>query len=206
MIVECSDFKCRICGCRKYRDNNPNYECVDCSSVFRDPDKFSLNRELRVEYQPEYDLENWGELDFKHINDSGVDLRACIKIPVTINPYSWENLSNYKYKQQYKTFISFGIKIQPSHTDMDVKIYPRSGIAFKYDVRLSNSVAVIDNAFTGCLKGSIINMGKEPFTINPGDRIAQMIAEKKLDVDIVTVDQLDETERGEGGFGSTGKN
>ena len=200
MIVESKYFKCRICGSNKYVHSYCNYECYGCSTLFKYLDAFSLNRQLRVQYLPEYDLEKWGELNYAKLYDSGIDLRACMNGPKELEPYRDSEWG------KYKTIVSAGIKIEPSHKDMDIKVYPRSGLGFKYDIRLSNSTGIVDSQFRGEVKMAIVNMGSEPYIIHPGDRIAQMVVEKRLDVEVVKVDQLGETERGEGGFGSTGKN
>ena len=200
MIVEVKDFKCRICGCSEILHNYSNYECSGCSVMFRSVNAFSLNRQLKVQYLPEYDLEKWGELNYAKLYDSGIDLRACIDKPIKLDPY------NNSIQGSYKAVFSTGIKIEPSHNDMDIKVYPRSGLGFKYDIRLSNSTGIVDNQYRGVVKVALINMGSESFVINPGDRVVQMVVEKRLDVEAVKVDQLGETERGEGGFGSTGKN
>ena len=200
MIVKTKDYKCRICGCSEISHNYSNYECSGCSVIFRSVSAFSLNRQLKVQYLPEYDLEKWGELNYAKLYDSGIDLRACMNGPKELEPYRDSEWG------KYKTIVSAGIKIEPSHNDMDIKIYPRSGLGFKYDIRLSNSTGIVDSQFRGEVKMAIVNMGSEPYIIHPGDRIAQMVVEKRLDVEVVKVDQLGETERGEGGFGSTGKN
>ena len=200
MIVESKDFKCRICGCNEVIYDYSNYECYGCSVMFRNMDLFSLKRQLKIQYLPEYDLEEWGELNYAKLYDSGIDLRACMNGPKELEPYRDSEWG------KYKTIVSAGIKIEPSHKDMDIKIYPRSGLGFKYDIRLSNSTGIVDSQFRGEVKMAIVNMGSVPYVIYPGDRIAQMVVEKRLDVEVVKVDQLGETERGEGGFGSTGKN
>ncbi len=199
MLITDSNFKCRICGCNVYRRSYADYECAECSVVFRNIDRFSLHRQLMIQYMPEYKLDEWGEINFAHLYDSGVDLRACIDEPVILYPYS----GLYKYNC-YKIIISTGIRIQPSHTDMDIKIYPRSGLGFKHGLRLSNSTGIIDNTYRGTIKCALINMGDHAYIINPGDKMVQMVIEKRLDVELVTVDDLDKTDRGVNGFGSTG--
>ena len=202
------NFKCRVCGSRDYIKNYSFYECSTCSTMFREVEKFSLNRELKVKYLDNYKLDEWGEIDFKYIYDSGVDLRACIEEPITIVPYYYHATLNHneqKYISMY-AWISFGIQVQPSHYDMDIKLYARSGLASKHGVGLRNFVGVVDSTYRGQVMGAFVNLGSENYTINPGDRVAQMVVEKRLDVDIVPVDELDDTERGEGGFNSTGKN
>lgn len=188
-------FKCRICGHTEWKDNYWHYECKNCSVFFKNIKQFSLYRELHIEYLENYNILEWGDIHYKHENDSGADLRAAIKKPVTLVPYS-------------KAFIPFGIKIQPSHTDMDVKIYPRSGLASKHGITLLNSVGVIDNHYTGEIMGMFINLSNNLFssyTIMPGERVAQLIVEKRLDVDLIQVEKVKETDRNDGGFGSTGK-
>lgn len=88
-----------------------------------------------------------------------------------------------------------------------LKVYPRSGSAFKYDVSLSNCVPIIDSDFRSSVKLKIINHGHEPFIIENSDRVAQAMVEKVLPVEFIVVDKkedLSKTDRGEGGFGSTG--
>ena len=80
----------------------------------------------------------------------------------------------------------------------------RSGLAAKFGVSLTNSVGLIDADYRGELKVNLINHGKEPFAVRDGDRIAQFLLMAVPKVEVCTVDSLDETARGEGGFGSTG--
>ena len=80
----------------------------------------------------------------------------------------------------------------------------RSGLAAKFGVSLTNSVGLIDADYRGELKVNLINHGKEPFVVRDGDRIAQFLLMAVPKVEVCTVDSLDETARGEGGFGSTG--
>ena len=83
-------------------------------------------------------------------------------------------------------------------------IYPRSGNSSKHKITLSNAVGVVDSDFRGELNAIIHNLGDKPFEIQEGDRIAQAILHKYEKIRFDFVDELDETERGEGGFGSTG--
>jgi dUTP pyrophosphatase len=89
---------------------------------------------------------------------------------------------------------------------MDLKIYNRSGLASKNGISIRNKVGVIDNLYRGECMGFFQNEDRVPYTINPGDRVAQMVVERRLDVNIVTIDELSDTDRGDRGFGSTGKN
>ena len=87
----------------------------------------------------------------------------------------------------------------------EAQIRARSGNALKYGIGLPNGVGTIDSDYRGEIKVLLINWGKEPFVIHNGDRIGQMIVAKYEKVEWKTVNSLDETERGSGGFGSTGK-
>lgn len=189
-------FKCRICGSELYFRRMDYYECANCSVLFSNKECFSLNRELKVQYLENYDLENWGELEFQHFQDSGVDLRAAIEEPITLYPY--------KLSDAHWAKIPFGISVEPSDFDMDIKVYCRSGLASKFGISLKNCTGVGDNHYRGQVMGFFINLSENQYTINPGDRVAQMVPEKKLFVDTVKVDSLSETERGSDGFGSTG--
>ena len=84
------------------------------------------------------------------------------------------------------------------------KVYSRSGMGFKYGVSLANGTGIIDSDFRGEIKVSLINKGHDFYTVNRGDRIAQIIFEKLPDVELEKVTVLDVTERGNNGFGSTG--
>lgn len=195
------NFKCRLCGCREYEKTmDIYYYCPQCSSMFISPVNFSLNREIRIKYLPHYNIEEWGKLDFKHLHDTGIDLRAAIKEPITIIPQKERTMNVSCWVK-----IPFGIKIEPSHYDMDFKIYNRSGLASKHGVRIRNCVGITDCTYRGEVMGFFINDGEFSYTINPGDRVAQLVAEKRLDVEVVTVDKLSDTIRDEGGFGSTGR-
>ena len=86
----------------------------------------------------------------------------------------------------------------------EVQVRPRSGLALKHGITLPNSPGTIDSDYRGPLGVIILNAGNEPFHIAHGDRIAQMIVAPVLQAEFVLADALDETERGAGGFGSTG--
>ena len=82
---------------------------------------------------------------------------------------------------------------------------PRSGLAAKFGISVLNSPGTIDADYRGEVKVILVNLSNEPFVINPGERIAQMVVAKYEKVEWDEVEVLDETERGEGGFGSTGR-
>jgi len=121
---------------------------------------------------------------------SGVDLCAFIDVPVVLKPLE---------RSLVPTGIFIGI---PEGYEAEVR--PRSGIAIKHGVTVLNTPGTIDADYRGEVKVILINLGAEPFTINNGDRIAQMVFKKVAHVDWKIVESLTETARGEGGFGSTG--
>lgn len=86
----------------------------------------------------------------------------------------------------------------------EIQVRPRSGLAVKYGITVLNSPGTIDASYRGECRVILINMGKKPFQINVGDRIAQLAVKKVYDIEFTEVDIIDETKRGEGGFGSTG--
>ena len=101
--------------------------------------------------------------------------------------------------------IPTGIAISMGRDDAAAFIYARSGLASKHGIAPANCVGVIDSDYRGEIKVALRNHSDEPFTVSPGDRIAQMVISPVIAASFGTVDELDETERGAGGFGSTGR-
>ncbi|MBQ6035329.1 MAG: dUTP diphosphatase [Ruminococcus sp.] len=122
---------------------------------------------------------------------AGLDLCACLDAPVTIEAGEIK-------------MIPLGITAEPDREDIALLIYPRSGLSSKYGVSLANCVGVVDSDYRGAWFVPLINHGKEPFTVEHGMRIAQLIPTSILMPEIEVSDQLSETERGAGGFGSSG--
>ena len=122
---------------------------------------------------------------------AGLDLCACLDTPVTIEAGEIK-------------MIPLGITAEPDREDIALLIYPRSGLSSKYGVSLANCVGVVDSDYRGAWLVPLINHGKEPFTVEHGMRIAQLIPTSILMPEIEVSDQLSETERGAGGFGSSG--
>lgn len=123
---------------------------------------------------------------------AGMDLCAFLDDPVTL-------------KSLERTLIPTGIKIElPSGYEAQVR--PRSGMSIKHGITLVNCVGTIDEDYRGEVCVPVINLSKEDFTINNGDRIAQMVISPVTKAIINIVPELSDTKRGEGGFGSTGKN
>ena len=119
------------------------------------------------------------------------DLCAAIESPVTLEPGK-------------SALIPTGIAIAPEESCVCL-LFARSGLAVKHGITLSNSVGVIDQDYRGEIKAALINLGSEACTIQPGERIAQMMFVRFAQAQFIPADTLDETERGEGGFGHTGK-
>ena len=121
---------------------------------------------------------------------AGMDLKADIKEPVTLAPLE-------------RAMIPTGLYIAlPDGTEAQVR--PRSGLALKHGVTVLNTPGTIDADYRGEVGVILINLGQEEFVVNDGERIAQMVVAKYEQAELVPVDVLDETERGEGGFGHSG--
>ena len=121
---------------------------------------------------------------------AGADLRACIDAPVTLAPGD---------RQLIKT--GFSMALPPG---WEAQVRPRSGLALRHGVTVLNSPGTIDSDYRGEVGVVLVNHGQEPFTVNRGDRIAQMVIAKLPSVRFEVVDGLDTTARGAGGYGSTG--
>jgi len=129
---------------------------------------------------------------FETAQSAGMDLRANIDTPVVLQPGD-------------RALIPTGIHMALPE-GFEAQIRPRSGLAYKYGVTVLNSPGTIDADYRGDVGVLLINHGKEPFTVEDGMRIAQMVIAKYSQFEWNPVDDLDSTERGAGGFGSTGKN
>ena len=128
---------------------------------------------------------------YKTDGSSGMDLMALIENPITIKP-------------QNSALIPTGLSIAIPE-DTEVQIRPRSGLAAKSSISVLNTPGTIDSDYRGEIKIILFNHGKEEFTVNNNDRIAQMILMPVLKVEFEEVEKLPTTLRGSGGFGSTGK-
>ncbi len=124
---------------------------------------------------------------------AGADLYACISEPITIAP-----------GQLVK--IPTGIAVEPEDKNCAIFLFARSGLGVKHGITLSNSVGVVDNDYRGEICVGLCNVSSEPYTIEPNERVAQMVVMPVVYADFVEAQTLSDTERGEGGFGSTGKN
>tara|TARA_Y100000590_G_C15275296_1_gene846678 strand:- start:13 stop:450 length:438 start_codon:yes stop_codon:yes gene_type:complete len=128
---------------------------------------------------------------YKTDGSSGLDLMALINDPI-------------KIKSQESVLIPTGISFAIPK-DTEIQIRPRSGLAAKYNISVLNTPGTIDSDYRGEIKVILFNHGKEEFTVNNNDRIAQMVLIPILKLEFEEVDHLPETLRGSGGFGSTGK-
>lgn len=123
---------------------------------------------------------------------AGLDLCACIDEPITLNCGD-------------TALIPTGIAIALPCAEYGAFIFPRSGIAVKHGIGLLNSVGVVDSDYRGEIMVGVINQKRDAYTIEPGERIAQMVIMPVSIMMTQEVEELDETDRGSGGFGSTGK-
>ena len=121
---------------------------------------------------------------------AGMDLRADITEAVTLKP-----LERHLFPTGLRISLPEGYEAQ---------VRPRSGLALKHGITVLNTPGTIDADYRGEVGVVLVNVSNEPFTIEPGERIAQMVIAKHEQADFVIVEELDETERGEGGYGHTG--
>lgn len=124
---------------------------------------------------------------------AGMDLYACTDSCVTIAPGEIK-------------LIPTGIAIALPHSGAAAFLYARSGLGVKKGICLANGVGVVDSDYRGEICVGLCNVSKAPYTLEPGERIAQMVVAPVESVQLKEVQALQETERGQGGFGSTGKN
>ena len=122
---------------------------------------------------------------------AGMDLRASISEPLTLNPLQRE-------------LVPMGLYIELP-AGFEAQIRPRSGLAIKHGISLVNTPGTVDADYRGEIKVILVNLSNEPFTLNPGERIAQMVVARHEKVQWDEVEVLEESARGEGGFGSTGR-
>lgn len=123
---------------------------------------------------------------------AGMDLVACIEEPVLL-------------PADGRAMIPTGLAMAIPTAEWVGLVYARSGLAVRHGITLSNSVGVIDSDYRGEIRVGLCNLGQEPYTIQPGERIAQLVISPVLLPPVEEANELDSTERGTGGFGSTGK-
>ncbi len=123
---------------------------------------------------------------------AGCDVTACLEAPLTLQPM-----------QRYAVPTGLAFEIAVGY---EVQVRPRSGFAFKKGLTVVNAPGTIDSDYRGEVMVLVVNLGQEPVTIVPGDRIAQLVVQKVEQVEWVEASTLEASERGAGGFGSTGFN
>lgn len=122
---------------------------------------------------------------------AGMDLRACIDEPVVLRPLQ-------------RMLVPTGLYIELPE-GYEAQIRPRSGLAIKHGISLVNSPGTVDADYRGEIKVIVVNLSDEDFTLNPGERMAQMVVARHERVEWEEVDVLQDSVRGDGGFGSTGR-
>lgn len=127
---------------------------------------------------------------YAHDEDSGMDVCAAVGDPVTLNPGE---------RALIPTGLAFAVR-----PGFEIQVRPRSGLAVKHGVTVLNAPGTIDASYRGEVKVILINHGSEPFVIERGCRIAQLVLAQVTKAELTLVEELDETGRGNGGFGSTG--
>ena len=129
--------------------------------------------------------------EYKTEGAAGMDLCAAIDKAITLEPLE-------------RRLVPTGLKIELEH-GYEAQIRPRSGLSIKHGISLINCVGTVDEDYRGEVCVPLVNLSNETYTIMPDERIAQMVIAKVEQAKIEVVTELSDTERGEGGFGSTGK-
>ena len=122
---------------------------------------------------------------------AGMDLRANLKEALVLGPLE-------------RALVPTGLHIELP-AGFEAQVRPRSGLAAKHGISLVNAPGTIDADYRGEIKVVLVNLSNEPFTVSPGERIAQMVVARHEKVEWEAVESLEESDRGSGGFGSTGK-
>lgn len=123
---------------------------------------------------------------------AGLDLRACLDVPLAVSPGE-------------TTLIPTGIAIHIDDASLAGVILPRSGLGHKHGIVLGNLVGLIDSDYQGQLMVSVWNRGRIPFIVEPGERIAQMVFVPVIQAEFNIVDDFTSSDRGDGGFGHSGR-
>jgi len=128
--------------------------------------------------------------EYKTEGSSGIDLRCNSSEPIDLEPLE---------RKLVPTGIFMEIPI-----GYEAQVRARSGLAIKHGISLVNGIGTIDSDYRGEIKVILVNLSKDKFTINPGDRIAQVVFQKIEKAELIEVKEINDTERGSGGFGHTG--
>lgn len=127
---------------------------------------------------------------YTHSGDAGADMRADIPEPVTIEPMR-------------SAWVGTGVRVAIPDGFVGLQ-FPRSGLGCNHGICLANGTGVIDSGYRGEVRSKLLNLGPEPFTVNPGDRVCQLVIVPFARSAFVPVDELPESDRGTDGYGSTG--
>lgn len=149
-----------------------------------------MDGRVRVDVQVLPEAEGLDLPDYASPGSAGMDLRAAIEGQITLDPGEIR-------------LVTTGLRIAVPQ-GYEAQIRPRSGLALKHGITIPNAPGTIDADYRGAVQVILANLGREPLTIDRGDRIAQMVIAPVIQAKLHTVDELDETGRGEGGFGSSG--
>ncbi|QQV92145.1 dUTPase [Klebsiella phage vB_KpM_FBKp24] len=144
-----------------------------------------------IYHDPRYENE-WGKLDYATPGSAAVDLRAAIDAPVVLNPGECK-------------MISSGVAIHLNNPNFMLNTHPRSGLGYKNGIVLGNLTGVIDSDYTGTIGIPLWNRSDVPFTVNPGDRISQLVVVPVWHLALKEVKSFSaSSERGDSGWGSSG--
>tara|TARA_R110000744_G_scaffold165803_3_gene282931 strand:+ start:2339 stop:2947 length:609 start_codon:yes stop_codon:yes gene_type:complete len=132
-------------------------------------------------------------LEYKYLDDSGMDLRADLKETIVVKSFE-------------RVLVPTGIHFELPES-FEIQVRPRSGLAIKNGITVLNTPGTVDRGYNGEIKIILMNLSKDDFIVNHGDRIAQAVVSPVISgrwANLIKVDNLTKTERGDGGFGSTG--
>lgn len=156
---------------------------------------------VRVTVAPEYDFAahvlpvrtvartSWMP-SYAHAGDAGADLRACMPGPLTINPGE-------------SAWVNTGVRVAIPDGFVGLQ-FPRSGLGCNHGICLANGTGVIDSGYRGEVRAKLLNLGRGPFTVHPGDRVCQLVVVPCVRASFLAVTELPDSERGTDGYGSTG--
>ena len=177
-------FTCKVCGSHSYSPYKDLWYCSSCSVLFKDFGQFSL--------EPVY---------FKKLDK---DATLPKRTNETDIGYDVTSIDVVVIKPGETVMVQTGLSVElPKNTEIQVR--PRSGMAKKYGIMVTNSPGTIDTGYRGPCNVLLTNTGKEVYPIAKGDRIAQFVITTKMPYEIIEVDSISSSDRGESGFGDSGK-
>lgn len=155
-------------------------------------DRPAAQRRLKVRILDERIGRDFPALQYATSGSAGVDLRACLDAPLALAPGCTE-------------LIPTGIAIHLDDPGLAAVLLPRSGLGHKHGIVLGNLVGLIDSDYQGQVMVSCWNRGREAFTVQPGERIAQLVVVPVVQVEFEVVEEFETSRRGAGGFGHSGR-